>query len=192
MNESDYLGWYLDRGGSVSGPYTARQIRTMWKAGQIGLSDRMCREQSEEWVEMRAHLSTLDGGGSVEGLLRHGIYAVLALGGGWVGAHNVFADQFGSALVKWAGLAAAGLLLANRSGWGWVVLAALWLLALLEAAGGPGEKVNRDAVKGSETNGVSTEPSRPFISGKRLSWEEWVAVLLGAIAVGTALVMMGR
>ncbi len=107
--------YYLTLNGAAAGPYTLGQLRNMWAAGQVTLETPVCLEGAAGWSTLESMAGVLEDGpesvaSSAEmGVARasaptvreaarsgkgRGVYIVLGLLLGGLGAHNFYAGRY--------------------------------------------------------------------------------------------------
>ena len=57
------LYWIKQGDGEASGPFTFPQIQTMWRAGSVKITDRIRRDDKEEWHSINIVQQHFDKGG---------------------------------------------------------------------------------------------------------------------------------
>ena len=57
---SDEPKYSLEQNGAVRGSYTFEQIVTMWQVKELSLKDRICKEETEQWMEIEKLVPVLE------------------------------------------------------------------------------------------------------------------------------------
>lgn len=132
MNETLY---WLETGGEASGPFTAGQIREMFRTGAIPATAQVCPRGGRAWQPVLTLMEVMGARDT-----HAGTYRVLALLFGTMGVHNLYAGEMGRFLVKLVlGFGALFLFLlgAGLEVFGWMLFAALLGWTLVEIISGP-------------------------------------------------------
>lgn len=125
--------YFIDQTGETKGPYTIRQLQSMWNAGSITGKTMYCQENDSEWRPLSMILEQLEPPVPavvtqpsvvvVTPTKSRGVYIILGLFLGSLGIHNFYAGHY---------RAGAGQLIITLT-LGWIiiglVLSGLWALS---------------------------------------------------------------
>lgn len=144
--------WLADPGGETRGPFTLDQVAGMFRSGAIYATAVVCEVGTESWrpvTDLRREFSGLFTGvqaapaPSIEApkssAYNVGIYRVLALLLGGIGAHNFYASEVGPGIIKLVLLVASAAFAAvDEIGVviSWLIAAVLLVLVLIELCQG--------------------------------------------------------
>ena len=157
-NAADTTDWhwrsfYVSRGGDVSGPFTAAQVRGLWQRGEITLADHLCLAGTEQWIatdDARAFLDELPAPESrppirvvidrplMDPGQKKMLYFLAAFLIGPLGIHNILAGEWGEFAAKLSlGILAAVLWSAGAVVLPWCIWVVIFGWSLFEANRGP-------------------------------------------------------
>lgn len=60
MTASPEAQYWLERNGEVRGPYDFEILVTMWQRNELHLTDRLCKNGHEHWIEVAAVMKSFD------------------------------------------------------------------------------------------------------------------------------------
>ncbi|MEX2581457.1 MAG: NINE protein [Verrucomicrobiales bacterium] len=145
------LYWICRTAGEVEGPFAGDQVRGMWDRGEIAATTQLCEDGSDAWS------NALELRNTPAESVSNGLYRVLALLLGTIGANNFYAGETGRGAAKLLlFVPGVALLLAGggAAGVGIVLLssAAIWTLAEVVIGYEPlTESTERDSVDPKES-----------------------------------------
>jgi len=104
MATSQEAQFWIEREGSIRGPYTFSNLAVMWSRGEIKLTDRICQQGSEKWTDVARVTNSLDKAANsnpeIQSERSRGIYIILGLFFGLVGIHNFYAGRLHAGVLE--------------------------------------------------------------------------------------------
>jgi TM2 domain-containing membrane protein YozV len=95
--------YFIDQNGETKGPYTIRQLQSMWNAGGITGRTMYCQEEDSEWRALSTIVEQLEAPAAsavtqpsvvlVKATKSRGVYIILGLFFGLLGIHNFYAGH---------------------------------------------------------------------------------------------------